>query len=183
MFPSQQQIAAAARAQFDTQVALYREFSQTALDSMEKLTRLNIAAVRASMEENSALARQMLTARDMQQAVSVMRTQTGPSIGKAIAYGNHVVNIASDAQADLTRATEVQLAEAARRAGELVDEAARNAPPGTENLMALVKVAIGSATAGYEEVNRSTRRAVQTLESNVNAAVNQIVQPAPTTGG
>jgi phasin family protein len=178
MFPIQQQISAATLAQLEAQLGLFREFGQTAVESVEKLTQLNLAAARASMEESASNARQMLAADGPQQVVSLLRAQTGPNLGKAIAYGNHLVNIATNAQAEMTRAAEMQVAEASRRAGELVEEAARNAPPGSGNMLALMKAAIGSAGSGYEQMNRSTRRAVQVIESNVNAAVNQIVQPA-----
>lgn len=177
MFPIQQQISAATVAQFEAQLGLFREFSQTAIESIEKLTQLNLAAARASMEESAANASRMLSAGGPQEVMSLARAQAGPNMGKAIAYGNHLINIATSAQTELARATEMQVAESSRRAGELVDAAGRNAPPGSENVLALMKLAIGGASSGYEQVNRSTRRAVQVLESNVNQAVNQIVQP------
>lgn len=180
MFPIQQQMSVATRIQLEAQLALFREMSQTAIESIEKLSHLNIAAARASMQESSSTARQMLAANGPQEVMSLMRAQTGPTIGKAIAYGNHLVNIATNAQAELTRAAESQVAETARRAGELVEEVAKNAPPGSENFLSMVKAAIGSSSSGYEQFNRSTRRAVEVLESNVNAAVNQMVQPAST---
>lgn len=178
MFMIPQQISSAAQIQFDAQLALFRETSQTALESIEKLMQLNLAAARASMQDSSSVARDMLDADGPQEAMSVIRAQTGPNIGKAIAYSNHVVNIATDAQADLTRAAETRMAETARRAGELLEEAARNAPPGSEQFLAFLKLAIGSTTSGYEQLNRSSRRAMEALGSNVNAAVNQMVQPA-----
>jgi|GEM_PF-2344633 len=177
MIPIQQQMSAA-RIQCDAQLAWAQDWMQTALDSMERLARLNLAAARASMQESAAAAHQMLAAGSAQEAMSLMRAQTGPNIGKAIAYGNHLVNIAGDAHAAFTRSTEARIAEAGRRAGELLDQASSSAPPGSAPFLALVKVAVGNASSGYERLNRSSRQAVETLESNVNATVNQIVHPA-----
>lgn len=182
MYPMQQQLADAARAQFDAQAHLYRELNQTMLESVEKLTRLNLAAARASMEESSASARQLLSAQDAQQAMSLLRAQTGPTFGKFIAYSNHLINIATNAQADLTRAAEQQLAASGRRAMELVDEAARHAPPGAEHIIGLFKAVVGNAGAGYEQLNRSSRRVLQLLESNMSTAVGQAVPPAASAG-
>jgi phasin family protein len=173
----QDQIAAAARVQFDSQIALFSDMSLTALESIEKLVHLNLAAARASMDETSAAAVQVLSARDANEVMQKMRNQSGPNVGKAIAYGNHLVNIATNAQAEFARAAEIQFAQAGRKASELVGEAAKIAPPGVDNVLSLMRSAIGNASSGVEQVNKSTREAVEVLESNVNAAVNQIVQP------
>lgn len=179
MSPIQQQMTAVARIQFETQLVWYRELSQTAIESMERLLHLNIAAARASMQDSSATAKQMLQASGPTEVMSIVRAQAGPNMGKAIAYSNHVVNIASDAHTELTRCAETQIAEAGQRAGDMIEAAARSAP-GSEPFLALMKSAIGSTSSGYQRLNRSSREAVETLEANVNAAVNQIVHPAST---
>jgi phasin family protein len=179
MYPIQQQLAAAGRIQFETQLTWYNTLGQTALDSMEKLMHLNVAAARASMEESAATARQALHARDPQEILRLVRAQTGPNFGKAIAYSNHLVNIATNAQAELARVAEEQVAEVGRRAGEMVDEVARVAPPGVDSVLVVMKSAIGKASNGYAQMNKTTRQAVVALENNSNAAVNQIVQPTP----
>src|SRR5690606_19075403 len=99
-------LSSAAQIQFDAQLALFRDTGQAVLESVEKLMHLNLAATRASMLDSSSAARDMLSANGAGDAMSVVRAQAGPSIGKAIAYGNHVVNIATATQADLTRAAE-----------------------------------------------------------------------------
>lgn len=183
MFPIQQQITAATRSHLDTQLAFFSDFGQTAMESIEKLVQLNIAAARASLEESSAAAVKMLAARDPNELLSIVRAQGGPNFGKAIAYGNHVINIATNAQSEITRSAEAQIAAAGRQASEMVEEAARSAPPGVENMLAVMKSAIGNATNGYEQINKSTRQAAEALESNTNAVVNQIVTPtAPSQG-
>lgn len=177
MIPMQQQLSAAARVQAEAQLAWTQDWMRTAIESAERLMRLNIAAVRASVQESSSTASEMLEARSAHEAMSLMRAQTGPTIGKAIAYGNHLVGIASEAHAEMTRCAETRIAEAGRRTGEFIEEASRTVP-GSEPFLAWMKAAIGNASSGYESLNRSSRQAVEVLESNVNAAVNQIVHPA-----
>lgn len=177
MFPIQQQLASAVRAQFEIQLALYENFSKTAIESVEKLTELNTAAARASLQESQENAREMLQSPSPQEVLVKLRAQSGPALGKAIAYSNHLVHIGTSAQAEIASATETQIAQACRRATELIDEMAQAVPGGPGPGVALVKAAIGSASSGYGQVNRSARRAVQALETNVDAAVNQIVKP------
>ena len=42
----------------------------------------------------------------------------------------------------------------------------------------MLKSAIGNANAGYDQFNKTTKQAVETLEANLNTAVNQISQAA-----
>ena len=102
-----------------------------------------------------------------------------PNAEKAIAYGRHFASIASSTQAELTKVAEAQVAEAKRKVVEFVDQASKNVPSGAEGAVALVKSAIGSASAGYEQLAKSTKQAVEIIESNVNNAVDQLSQ-APT---
>ena len=60
----------------------------------------------------------------------------------------------------------------------LVDDVSKNAPAGSENMVSMVKSAISSANAGYEQINKSTKEAVQTIEANVSTATEQFVQAA-----
>lgn len=178
-----QQFSEASRTQLDSQLALYSDFSQTALNCIEKLVHLNIAAMRASMEETSSAAVQLMGARGPGELASLIREQSNPNVGKVIAYSNHLVNIATNAQAEYARAAETQIAEAGRKASRLVEDAAKSAPPGVENMLAMMKSAIGNASSGYEQLNKTTRLAAEALETNTDAAVNEIVQPEPSVKG
>jgi hypothetical protein len=60
----------------------------------------------------------------------------------------------------------------------LVDEVSKNAPAGSESLVAAVKTAISNANAGYEQFTKTAKQAVETMETNFNAGVNQFTQTA-----
>ncbi len=173
----QQQMTAVTATQMQAQLVWYRDMSQTAFESMERLLQLNFAATRASLQDTADAARQVLHATGPGEMMAVLRAQSGPHIGKSIAYGNHLFHIASDTHADLSRCAESRIAEAGEYASALIDVTARTVPPGTRSLLVLVKTAVDQASGGYARLNRSSRQAVETLESNVDAAVNQIVHP------
>ncbi|WP_395826357.1 hypothetical protein [Collimonas sp.] len=93
----------------------------------------------------------------------------------------YFASIASSTHAELTKTAEAQVAETKRKVIEFVDHASKNVPPGAEGAVAFVKSAIGSANAGYEQFAKSTKQAVETLENNVNSAVDQLSQAATKT--
>src|SRR5450830_1890051 len=94
--------------------------------------------------------------------------------------GRQVAAIAAGTQAELTKAAETQLAETNSKVIILVDEMSKNAPAGSENVVAAFKASLGNANAGYEQFSKTAKQAAQAIETNVNAAVNQFTQAAQT---
>lgn len=173
MFPLQDTFAQAAKAGFENNVNLYLTLTGKTLESVEKLVTLNLTAVKASMEESSATAHQIFSAQNPQEFLSVVGAQAKPTFDKAMAYNGHLANIASSTQAEFAKAAEEQFTQASRRIGEFVDQAAKNAPPGSENVIAMMKTAFGNASAGYEQINKTAKQAVQAFETNITSAAGQ----------
>lgn len=178
MFLSQDAISQAARANIETSLNLYTTLSGKALESIEKLWTLNLTATKASLDESSATIRQLLSAKDPQQFIVLVSAQTKPNLDKAIAYNGHLANIASGVQAEFSRVAEQQFADISRHISQFVDEAAKNAPPGSENAVAILKTAFGNAAAGYEQFNKNAKQAVQAFEANMTNAASQFTPAA-----
>lgn len=177
----QEQFSAAAKAQLEAQIALFSSLASKTFESVEKIVDLNLNVVKASLDESNATAQQLLTARDPQEFLAFSAAQAQPTAEKALAYGRHLQSIASSAQADFTRAAENQISEANRKVLAQVEEFSKNAPPGSENVVAFFKSAIGNANAGYEQLSKTTKQAVETMEGNINNAVGQFAQAAEKT--
>lgn len=177
MFPIQDQISVATKANFEANLALYSSLTNKTLESVEKLLNLNIAAARSSMEESQAATRQMLAAKDPQEIISVIAAQAKPNFEKAITYGGHLTTIANSAQAEFTKAAESQIAQFSRKVSELVEEASQKAP-GAEGVMAIFKNAMGNATSTYEQFTKTAKQAAEAMNASVNGTVTQIAQAA-----
>jgi phasin family protein len=173
MFTIPEQFSSVAKANIEAQLSIFTALTSKAFESMEKVVDLNLNVVKASLEDSSVAAKQLLSAKDPQEFFSLTAAQAQPTAAKAIAYSRHLAGIASSAQAEFTRAAEEQMAEAGRKVSTLVDDVSKNAPAGTENVIAMVKTAIGNANAGYEQFSRTTKQAAEVIEANVNSAVSQ----------
>lgn len=178
MFTTPEQFSSIAKSTFETQLALFTNLSSKAFESMEKVVDLNLNAAKASIEDSTATAKQLLSAKDPQEVLSLTASQAQPAAAKAIAYGRHLANIATSAQADFTRIAEEQIAEAGRKVSTLVEDASKAAPAGSENVFALVRSALDNANTGYEQLNRAGKQAAEAFEANMSAAVNQLTQTA-----
>lgn len=181
MFSIPDQFSSVAKANFEAQLSILTALTTKAFESVEKVVDLNINVAKASLEDSSITARQLLSVKDPQEFFSLTAAQAQPTAAKAIAYGRHLAGIASSAQAEFTRAAEEQFAETGRKVSALVDDVSKNAPAGSENVIAIVKSAIGNANAGYEQFSKTTKQAVEAMEANMNSAVSQFSQAAEKT--
>ncbi|HEY0847908.1 MAG TPA: TIGR01841 family phasin [Noviherbaspirillum sp.] len=179
MFALPEQFSAASKANIEAQLAMMTELTNKAFESVEKVIDLNLNAVKSSLEESNAAAKQFLAAKDAQEWLSLAAAQAQPNAEKALAYGRHLASITSAVQAEFSKAAEAQIAESSRKVLELVEEISKNAPAGSENAVAMLKTAIGNANAGYEQLTKSTKQAVEAIESNLNNAVSQFTPAAP----
>lgn len=178
MFAIPEQFSAASKANFEAQLSMMTELTNKAFEGVEKVIDLNLNVAKASLEESNAAAKQFLAVKDPQEWMSVAASQAQPNAEKALAYGRHLATITSAIQAEFSKAAEAQIAESTRKVLEFVEELSKNAPAGTENAVALVKTAIGNANAGYEQLTKSTKQAVEAIEANLNTAVSQFTPAA-----
>lgn len=178
MFAIPEQFSAATKTNFEAFFAAYSDLTNKAFEGVGKIVDLNLSVARASMEESAAATKQLLSAKDPQEFFSLSAAQAQPSAEKALAYGRQLASIASSTQAELTKAAEAQIAETNRKVIALVDEVSKNAPAGSENVIAFVKSSIGNANAGYEQLTKTTKQAVEAMEVNVASAVNQMTKTA-----
>lgn len=178
MFAIPEQFSNATKANFESQFAIFSSLTSKAFEGMEKLVELNITAAKASLEESSATTRQLLSAKDPQEFFALTAAQAQPTAEKALSYSRQVAAIAAGTQAEFTKAAEEQFAETNRKVISLVDEVTKNAPAGSENVVAVIKATIGNANAGFEQLQKTSKQAVQAMETNMNAAASQFAQAA-----
>jgi phasin family protein len=178
MFAFPEQFSNATKANLEAQFSLFSALASKTFEGMEKLVDLNINTAKATLENSSSAARQLLAVKDPQEFFAVSASQAQPSAEKALAYSRQVASIAADTGAEFSRAAETQFAEVNRKVITLVDEVTKNAPAGSETYVSALKTAISNANAGYEQFTKTTKQAVEAIESNMNAAVSQFTQAA-----
>lgn len=178
MSSTPEQLAAATKAHFDAQFGLINALTSKAFEGMEKVIELNVDVTKASLEEASDTVRKTDTANASQEVFSAMAEKAHPNAEKALDYSRQLAVIAANMHVEFAKAAETQVAETTRALAALIDEAARNAPPGSENTIAMMKTLIGNVNAGYEELAKNAKQAVETLQASVKTATNQLTQVA-----
>lgn len=176
MFPTQDKLSASAKASLEQNLAVYTALTGKAFESMEKLVRLNMAAAKATLEESTAAANQIMGARTPQEGLTLIQAQAKPNLDKAISYGSQVFGIVSGVQSELSAAVEAQFAAANRNATEMMETAFSKAPAGFEGVTAMFKSGLGNSGNGYEQMTRTAKQAMEAMEANLNTVLNQFAR-------
>ena len=144
----------------------------------EKLVDLKVKVLRVTLDEFNQHAQQGGATRDTQEALAYASSAFQPSIEKAFAYGKHVCSIFSSVQGELARLQEAQVSASHEQAIQLVDQLAKNAPAGSESIIAAMKSSLSTANSAYESISKAAKQAAEVAESNLNAATNATFKAA-----
>lgn len=183
MNPLSEQMSAATRAQIEAQIELLNTLTARTVDSVEKIIALNVNATKSTIDDATSAVQRVLASKDPQEAMAVTGAQTGPAAEKAQEYSRNLADIVSKTQAEFSQAVEAQIAEGRRQISSLVDDLAKAAPPGSENMVSMFKSALDNANAGYDQLTRTTRQATEAIQSNVKNATAQFTQAATQAAG
>ena len=152
-----------------------------AFEGVEKLVELNLTATKAALAEAAETSQSVLAIKDAQELVALQAALFQPLAEKTAAYSRHLYDISSSTGAEFTRAVETQLADAQKKFLAVVDNAAKNAPAGSETAVAVFKSAVAAGNNALESVQKAVKQASDVAEANFNAVANQAVNAAKTT--
>ncbi len=154
--------------------------SHKAFEGVEKLVALNLQVAKTSLAEASETAQAAMTIKDAQEFFALQASLMQPSAEKAAAYGRHLYEIVAGTNAEVGRVAELTVADSQKKMLALVDNAVKNAPAGTENVVALVKSAVAAANNAYESVSKAAKQAGDVAEANFQAMTATAVKATQT---
>ena len=163
-----EQILASHKANVETLFGL----TSKAFEGVEKLVELNVTASRAALNEAANHAQAVLSVKDVQELLALQANMFQPLAEKTAAYSRHLYDIAAGTGAEFGKALESKTAEAQQSFATLVDNAAKNAPAGSETAVA------AAATNAFESVQKAVKQASDVAEANFNAVANTATKAA-----
>src|SRR5437870_6908798 len=172
-----EQILAAQKANTETLFGL----TNKAFEGVEKLAELNVAASKAVLSDVASHTQALLSVRDAQELLALQAGLIQPLAEKTAAYSRHLYEIASGTGAEFGKAFEAQAAEAQKKFLAVVDNAAKNAPAGSETAVAVFKSAVAAGNNALESVQKAVKQAAEVAEANFNSVAAQAVSATKTT--
>jgi len=170
MYVTPEQIQVAQKANVETLLAV----ANAQFAAFEKLANINAGAVKSAFEDAIANTRALLGAKDVQEFVTLQNSFAQPAIEKTIAYSKSLYEVATEANAELTRVAERRVAEWNETFVSLLDKESKNAPAGSDVAVAAVKSMLAAANSAYDNMNKVAKQATEIVDVNVAAATETV---------
>jgi phasin family protein len=166
-----EQLLAAQKANVETLFGL----TSKAFEGVEKLVELNVTATKAALVEAAETTQSVLSVKDAQELLALQAALFQPLAEKTAAYSRHLYDIASSTGGEFGRTFEAQFADAQKKVLAVVDNAAKNAPAGSETAVAVFKSAVAAGNNALESVQKAVKQATDVAEANFNAVASTAV--------
>jgi phasin family protein len=166
MYVTPEQIQAANKANVEAFLAV----ANAQFAAFEKLASIQASAVKSAFEDSIANTRALLGAKDVQEFVGLQNSFAQPAVEKAIAYSKSVYEVATGANAELSKVAERRVAEWNESFAALLDKVSKNAPAGSDVAVAAVKSMLAAANSAYDNLTKVAKQATEIAEANVAAA-------------
>ena len=166
MYVTPEQIQIANKAAVEALLAV----ANAQFSALEKLANISAGALKSAFEDSIANTRALLGAKDVQEFVALQNSFAQPAMEKAIAYSKNVYEVATAANAELSKVAERRVAEWNENFVTLLDKVSKNAPAGSDVAVAAVKSMLAAANSAYDSFNKVARQATEIAEANVAAA-------------
>lgn len=153
-----------------TSLRTLNDLSVKAFEGVEKLIDLNVQAAKSAMVESNEHTQALLSVKDVQEFLALQSSVVEPLAEKVAAYNRHLYDIASGVNGEFSRAFEAKLAENQAQFAAFIEDAAKNAPAGSESAVALFKSAVSAANNAFDSVQKAAKQASDIAEANINAA-------------
>lgn len=160
-----EQVMASHKANIETLFGL----TNKAFEGVEKIVELNLTASKAALSEVANHTQSLLGVKDAQELLALQSGFLQPMAEKTAAYSRHLYDIATGVTAEFSKNVEEQASEAQKKFMGLVDNAAKNAPAGSEAAVAIMKSTVAAANNAMESVQKAVKQATEVAEANYNA--------------
>src|SRR5438128_6376475 len=142
-------------------------FAKLSLANVEKFAQLGLGAARESVVQATKHAQALAGARDVSEVFAINSAALEPALKRAYALSRTAFESANEANDEMKRVLEKRNAELQEAAVAALEEAFRNAPPGSETVVANGKSAIAAAQSAYENMVAINKQIYDTVEKTV----------------
>jgi len=153
-------------------IELLQQINAKLLDSADELGKLQFQVLRASTETQFESLKKLTEARDPQSFADWQASFAQPAVQaeRLLDFNRQVYDLITKTQAEITKLAERQVEEGTKNVQDLVEKFAKNAPAGTEPVVAALRSAVETAGNVYESTQKTAKQVVEIAENGIAAA-------------
>jgi phasin family protein len=156
-------------AQTKTSIEHTLKFAETAADTAEQLFELNIKTVKAASGDAVKQIKALAGAKDIQELTALQTAFAQANAEKVAGYSRAVYGWVTEAQGEVSKLVETQIAELNKSFSAALDKAAKSAPSGSEFAFAAVKSAMTAANQAYDALTKAGKQVADITEATIVA--------------
>lgn len=161
-----EQLAASNKATVDSLLAV----ANTALATAERIAALNLGAARSAIEDSAEATKAVLSVKNPNEAVALQSSMVKPAVEKAVDYSRSLYEISTESQQQLAKMFETQFADFQKQVATMVEQAAKAAPAGSENIVSAMQAAVSQANAAFGNMTAMAKQITDAAQANIAAA-------------
>ena len=164
---------------------LLQQISGKVFASVEQLSQLQFKALRESTEEQFEGVRKLLAVRDPQGFADLQASfsQPGAQTERLAEFNRQVQALIVGTQSDIAQLTSNQVEAGTAQVQEFVEEISKNAPAGSEPVVAAFKSGLANAGTVFENAQTTAKQATEAAQGNFDsasaAAADAVAKAAP----
>ncbi len=141
--------------------------SRISMDSAERTISLQLEFAKGALAEATRNARALAGAKDVQELLALRAKIAEKTLENFMGYSRSLYEVASEAQAELSRLAEERVSSFQQAVTEGVEQAARNVPGGGDVAAAALKSSLAAATSAYDSLTKAARHATSLADASV----------------
>lgn len=162
----EQQLAGFNREAIEAALKLAKVSSENA----EKVVRLQLETVRVMLEDSIKNAQALADIRDPQQFAERRAKILEKSVEQMVDYSRRIYELASATQAEFGKLMETRFEAFNRDIAQLVDNAAKTAPAGSEPALAAIRQTLAASNAMMETLAKAAKQFAHATDANIKSA-------------
>lgn len=160
---------------------LLQQISGKVFASVEQLSQLQFKALRESTEEQFEGVRKLLAVRDPQGFADLQASFSQPAAQteRLAEFNRQVQALIVGTQSDIAQLTSSQVEAGTAQVQEFVEEISKNAPAGSEPVVAAFKSGLANAGTVFENAQKTAKQATEAAQGSFNATTEATTAAAP----
>jgi|SRR5688572_15287180 len=144
--------------------------TRISLDSAERAFAIQLEYAKGALKQATLTAQAVSQVKDVPQLIALRTRLAENAVENMMGYSRSLYEVASDAQAELSRLAEERMASYQQAVVEAVDQATKAAPAGSDVAVAAMKSTMAATTAAFDTFNKAARQVASYADAGVKAS-------------
>ncbi len=141
----------------------------------ERLIDLQTQTAKAAFADFAQQLKSLSDVKDVQAWTELQSRVSQPAADRIATYTRNLYTVMSETSANLTKLIETQIAEFNKSCAGALDQAAKNAPTGSETSIAMAKSAMAAANQAFDAISKASRQMVEVADVAVGTSTKKKV--------